>query len=316
MAENGKDAMQILESHYQEIALLMLDLVMPVMDGFAVLRELQKRPWGKELGIIIISSETAVKVESECFDLGAADFVRRPFDNQLVKNRVSNVISLYQTQMELEQKVQRQMETLQKQYRLLQLQAEKLRRSRSNVIVSASALHDIGKIAIPDAILLKPGKLTREEFEHMKTHTTKGGEILNNIKNVWDEEYGKVSYEICRYHHERYDGNGYPDGLKGEQIPVSAQIVAVADVYDALVNERVYKSAYPKEIAFQMIMTGECGVFSPKILDSFWSVRREFEKYRNHKYGNRDFQTEPEEYRNTGDTCGTHSSGNRGILFL
>ena len=147
-----------------------------------------------------------------------------------------------------------------------------------NVIASASALHDIGKIAIPDSILLKPGRLTEEEFEYMKSHTTKGGEILSSIKNVWDEEYGKVSFEICRYHHERYDGRGYPDGLIGDQIPLSAQIVSIADVYDALVNERVYKSAFSKEKAFQMIVTGECGVFSPKLLDSFWNMRREFEK--------------------------------------
>ena len=147
-----------------------------------------------------------------------------------------------------------------------------------SVITSASALHDIGKIAIPDAILMKPGKLTQEEFEYMKSHTTKGGEILNSIKNVWDEEYGKVSYEICRHHHERYDGRGYPDGLKGEQIPLSAQIVSIADVYDALVNERVYKSAFSKEKAFQMIVTGECGVFSPKLLDCFWNARRAFER--------------------------------------
>lgn len=327
MAENGEEALRILKADHEQIALLMLDLVMPVMDGFMVLKELQKLPWSKDIGIIIISSDTAIQTETDCFDLGAADFVHRPFNNRLVKKRVNNVISLYQTQQELEQKVERQTETLRKQYRLLQLQAEKLKQSRSNVIdilgtvveyrnlesgqhiervkgytrilaerlmkdfpeygltperveviVSASALHDIGKIAIPDAILMKPGRLTESEFEYMKAHTTKGGEILNSIKNVWDEEYGKVSYEICRHHHERYDGRGYPDGMKGELIPLSAQIVSVADVYDALVNERVYKSAFSKETAFQMIMTGECGVFSPKLLDCFWHVRKEFEK--------------------------------------
>ena len=145
------------------------------------------------------------------------------------------------------------------------------------MIASASALHDVGKIAIPDSILLKPGKLTDVEFEYMKAHTTKGAEILHNIKNVWDEEYGKVSYQICRHHHEGYEGRGYPDGVKGEESPLSAQIVSIADVYDALVNERVYKSAFSKEKAFQMIVTGECGVFSPKLLDCFWNVRKEFE---------------------------------------
>lgn len=326
MAENGKEAMKILEEHHEEIAVLMLDLVMPEMDGFAVLRELDRRPWSKNIGIII-SSDNTIKTETECFDLGVSDFVHRPFDNRLVKKRVNNVVSLYQYQQELEAKVEKQTATLRKQYRLLQMQAEQLRQSRTNVIdilgtvveyrnlesgqhiervkgytrllaerlmidypeygltqkevdviVSASALHDIGKIAIPDSILLKPGRLTEEEFEYMKSHTTKGGEILNSIKNVWDEEYGKVSYEICRHHHERYDGRGYPDGLKGEAIPLSAQIVSIADVYDALVNERVYKSAYSKEKAFQMIVTGECGVFSPKLLDCFWNARKDFEK--------------------------------------
>lgn len=233
MAENGKEAMKILEERHEEIAVLMLDLVMPEMDGFAVLRELDRRPWSKNIGIIIISSDNTIKTEAECFDLGVSDFVHRPFDNRLVKKRVNNVVSLYQYQQELEAKVEKQTATLRKQYRLLQMQAEQLRQSRTNVIdilgtvveyrnlesgqhiervkgytrllaerlmkdypeygltqkevdviVSASALHDIGKIAIPDSILLKPGRLTEEEFEYMKSHTTKGGEILNSIKNV------------------------------------------------------------------------------------------------------------------------------------
>lgn len=325
-AENGTEALAILEERHEEIVVLMLDLIMPEVDGFDVLRRLQTIPWSKNIGIIIISTDNAIGTEEECFELGVTDFVHRPFNNRIVKIRVNNVVSLFQTQNELEQKVERQTETLRKQYRVLLQQAEQLKQSRSNVIdilgtvveyrnlesgehiarvkdytkilvqclmrefpeyeltpqkaeiiVSASALHDVGKIAIPDEILMKPGRLTKEEFEYMKAHTTKGAEILKSIKNVWDDEYGKISYEICRHHHERYDGRGYPDGLKGEEIPLSAQIVAIADVYDALVNERVYKSAYSKEQAFQMIMTGECGLFSPKILDCFWKSRREFE---------------------------------------
>jgi len=327
MADNGKRALEILEKIHEEVAVLLLDLVMPEMDGFEVLERLHKKPWGSKLAIMIISGDSAVQTEARCFELGVADFVHRPFNNQLVRKRVNNVVSLFAYREELEQRVAKQTETLRKQYNLLMRQAEQLRKSKSNVIdilgtvveyrdlesgehimrvktytrilaerlmadypeygltkekieviVSASALHDIGKIAIPDAILLKPGKLTAEEFEYMKSHTTRGCEILKNIKNAWDEEYGAVSYEICRYHHERYDGRGYPDGLKGDQIPISAQIVSVADVYDALVNERVYKSAFSKEQAFQMIATGECGVFSPKILDCFWNVRKEFEQ--------------------------------------
>ncbi len=147
-----------------------------------------------------------------------------------------------------------------------------------DVIVSASALHDVGKIAIPDNILLKPGKLTDEEFACMKTHTTRGGEILQNIRNAWDDEYGEISYQICRHHHEKFDGRGYPDGLVGDEIPIAAQIVSIADVYDALVNERVYKDAFPKEEAFRMITEGECGKFNPKLLECFRIERKAFEE--------------------------------------
>lgn len=325
-AGTGREALQILEKDHDKIALMILDLVMPEMDGFQVLEEVKTKPWSGQLAVIIISSEDTVKIEKKCFDMGVVDFIRRPFEDKLVKRRVHNVVSLYQYQESLEQKVEQQTETLKKQFKLLQMQAEQLKQSKENVIdilgtvveyrnlesgehikrvkgytrilaeklmsdypeygltpekieviVAASALHDIGKIAIPDAILLKPGKLTHDEFEYMKSHTTRGCEILSNIENTWDEEYGKTSYEICRHHHERYDGKGYPDGLKGDDIPVSAQIVSIADVYDALVNERVYKSAFTKEKAFQMIVTGECGVFSPKLLDCFWNVRKEFE---------------------------------------
>lgn len=327
MAENGKQALAILAQQRNEIALMLLDLVMPEMDGFEVLEVVSRQLWGKQLAIMIISSDNTSQTENRCFELGVSDFIHRPFDEILVKRRVKNVISLYQYQNQLEQKVEEQTGTLTRQHQLLQMQAKQLRQSRENVIdilgtvveyrnlesgehvrrvkgytrilaeelmkrypeygltkekinviVAASVLHDIGKITVPDSILLKPGKLTKKEFERMKTHTTKGGDILMNIKNVWDEEYEKASYEICRYHHERYDGKGYPDGLTGEEIPVSAQIVAVADVYDALVNVRVYKSAFSKEKAFQMIISGECGVFSPKLLECFKHVRKEFEK--------------------------------------
>lgn len=156
-----------------------------------------------------------------------------------------------------------------------------LTQSSIECISSASALHDLGKIAIPDSILLKPGKLTDDEYEYMKSHAARGAEILQQIDNAWDDEYGKVCYEICRHHHERYDGRGYPDGLKGEQIPVSAQLVSIADVYDALVSERVYKKAIPVDKAFHMIVSGECGLFSHKLLVCFRNVRAQFEKLAN-----------------------------------
>lgn len=147
-----------------------------------------------------------------------------------------------------------------------------------DVITAAAALHDVGKIAIPDAILLKPGRLTAQEFEVMKTHTTKGCEIIAMLGDIQEGEYGRVSYEICRYHHERYDGGGYPEGLRGEEIPVSAQIVSLADVYDALVSERCYKSAYTTAEAYDMIMRGDCGQFSPKLLDCLREARGELEE--------------------------------------
>ncbi|MGN0387414.1 MAG: HD domain-containing phosphohydrolase [Suilimivivens sp.] len=146
-----------------------------------------------------------------------------------------------------------------------------------NIIVSASPLHDIGKIAISDTILLKPGKLTDKEFDYMKSHTICGCEILENLKDAWSKEYGRVSMDICRFHHERYDGKGYPEGLKGDEIPLSAQIVAVADVYDALVHERVYKAAIPKEQAFEMIINGECGLFSPELMLCFKKCKDKME---------------------------------------
>lgn len=146
------------------------------------------------------------------------------------------------------------------------------------VIAAAAAMHDVGKIAIPDAVLLKPGKLSEEEFAVMKTHTTKGCEIIHMLGDIQESEYGRASYEICRHHHERYDGSGYPDGLKGEEIPIAAQIVSVADVYDALVSDRCYKSAYTPAEAYDMIMRGECGAFSPKLLLCVSCAREEFER--------------------------------------
>lgn len=152
-----------------------------------------------------------------------------------------------------------------------------LTQEKIEMMVSASSLHDIGKITIPDHILLKPGRLTKEEFELMKSHTLRGCEILDEIKLGWDPEMKQVIYGICRHHHERYDGKGYPDGLAGEDIPIAAQCVSIADVYDALVNERCYKDAFSPDEAYRMITNNECGVFSPKLMEVFYKVRKQFE---------------------------------------
>lgn len=324
--ENGLQALELMEENYNELAIILLDLVMPVLDGVGFLKALQNKPIMKDIPILVISGETNVETEIKCFDYGVFDFIKKPFDNRLVKKRIKNAVDLYMYKNNLEERVAEQTSVISEQYNLLKHQADQLAKSnvsiieilgtiveyrnlesgehiqrvksytrilgeqlmedypeynltskQLNVIVSASALHDVGKIAIPDSILLKPGRLTKEEFEYMKEHTTKGCEIINNIRGVWSEEYARASYEICRHHHERYDGRGYPDGLLGENIPISAQLVAVADVYNALVNERVYKSAFSADKAFNMIINGECGTFSPKLMDCFTKCRDRFE---------------------------------------
>ena len=326
-AEDGKTALEILDAENNEISAILLDLLMPVMDGFQVLEELNARKVIEKIPVLVISGENSTQNEQRCFELGIADFIGKPFNAHLVRKRVQNAAEHYAYRNELEAKVEEQTNVLRKAYRTLKNQAEQLMRrnqdiieilgtvveyrnmesgehvkrvgeytrilaetfmveypeygltqDKINVIVSASALHDIGKITIPDSILLKPGRLTKDEFEYMKSHTTRGCELLESMKNVLDTQYRKVSYEICRHHHERFDGKGYPDGLAGDAIPLTAQLVSVADVYDALVNERCYKDAFSPEEAFHMIVNGECGVFSPRLMEVFRKVRPEFEK--------------------------------------
>ena len=326
-ADSGKKAIAMIQKHQAEIAVVLLDLIMPNVDGFAVLEVMKNQSWLKDIPVLVITAESKAEVESKCFEMGVSDFIKKPFDNAIVRNRVRNIVDLFGYKNQLEEKVEKQTETLKKQYKLLVMQAEKLKESKTKiidilgtvvecrnlesgehikrvkgftrilaqqmmkdypeyglnqetieVIVSASALHDIGKIAIPDSILLKPARLTKDEYEYMKSHTTRGCEVLDNVEDVWDETYSKISYEICRHHHERYDGKGYPDGLAGEKIPISAQLVGLADAYDALVSERVYKSAYSPDEAFYMIVSGECGVFSPKLLECFRRTKKEFEE--------------------------------------
>lgn len=326
-ADDGRKAIEIMEKSQEDIAVILLDLLMPDMDGYEVLEEMRRRSWLDKVPVLVISAESKVDAERRCFELGVSDFIHKPFDNAIVRNRVKNTVDLYIYKNELEEKVEQQTVTLKNQYALLEVQARKLQESNTkiidilgtvvecrnlesgehvkrvkgftkilaeqamadypeyeltqekiDIIVSASALHDIGKIAIPDNILLKPGKLTDEEFAYMKTHTVRGCDVLNNIRDVWEEEYSRASYDICRHHHERYDGRGYPDGLAGESIPISAQLVGIADVYDALVSERVYKSAYTPDEAFAMIQGGKCGTFSPKLLECFRHARERFEE--------------------------------------
>lgn len=310
--DDGEKVISVLSERIDEFAVLLLDLVMPNMDGIEVLKVMNERGWIDKLPVLIISGEQSVQSEKDCFNWGVSDFIRKPFDDTLVKRRVGNVAELSLYRRSLEQKVEEQTQRLNKvnenivdilgsvvesrslesgqhiqrvkgYTKILALEMMdaykeyELTKEKIEVIVLASALHDIGKIAIPDNILLKPGRFTPEEFEIMKTHTTRGCELLDEISGNWDEEYSKASWEICRYHHERHDGKGYPDHLVGDEIPISAQLVSIADVYDALISKRCYKDAYELEEAYNMILNGECGTFSPKLIECFKRSKDKFE---------------------------------------
>ncbi len=301
-AEDGVQAVQILKKEQESIDVVLLDIVMPNMDGFEVLAVMNKNHWIENTPVIMISSENAHSTIERAYELGVTDFINRPFDASVVYRRVINTIMLYAKQKKLVQMIADQIYAKEKssslmitilshivEFRngesglhvlhinvltkiLLKTLMQKttqynLTQSDVSLISMASALHDIGKIAIPDEILNKPGRLTKEEFEIMKTHSSIGAEMLKDLSVDQDDDLIKVAYQICRWHHERYDGRGYPDGLKGEEIPISAQIVSLADVYDALTSERVYKRAYTHVEAMRMILNGECGTFNPLLLE-------------------------------------------------
>lgn len=306
-AENGRECMQLLQKYRTGISVILLDIVMPVMNGFAVLTEMARQGMIDDIPIIMISSADSDDVIRQAYELGVTDYISRPFDAKVVYRRVVNAIKLYAKQRRLVSMVTKQIVEKEKNDNMLidilshivefrntesglhvlhmrqlteLLLSELVQKTdmyhldaaKRDLIVTASALHDIGKIAIPEEILNKPGRLTKEEFEIMKTHTTIGSEMLDKIEGYGDEPLVRTAYAICRWHHERYDGRGYPDGLVGEQIPISAQIVALADVYDALVSERSYKKAFSHETAVQMILNGECGTFNPLVLDCLRSA--------------------------------------------
>jgi len=295
---DGEEALKMLEQYGTEISLVLLDIIMPKMDGFEVLAYMNRDKWIEDIPVIMISSEGSESYIRRAYELGASDYISRPFDAKVVYQRVINMIKLYAKQRRLIHLVTDQIYEKEKNNRMMtgilsqivefrngesglhvlhiniltQLLLEKLMRksenydlswSQQHMIATASALHDIGKIGIDEKILNKPGKLTKEEFEAMKQHTIIGARMLDSLEMYHDEEMMKYAYEICRWHHERYDGKGYPDGLKGEEIPISAQVVSLADVYDALVSDRVYKKAYSHEKAIEMILNGECGMFNP-----------------------------------------------------
>ena len=310
---DGEEALKMLEQYGTEISLVLLDIIMPKMDGFEVLAYMNRDKWIEDIPVIMISSEGSESYIRRAYELGASDYISRPFDAKVVYQRVINMIKLYAKQRRLIHLVTDQIYEKEKNNRMMtgilsqivefrngesglhvlhiniltQLLLEKLMRksenydlswSQQHMIATASALHDIGKIGIDEKILNKPGKLTKEEFEAMKQHTIIGARTLDRLEMYHDEEMMKYAYEICRWHHERYDGKGYPDGLKGEEIPISAQVVSLADVYDALVSDRVYKKAYSHEKAMEMILNGECGMFNPLLLECLVEIQDKVRK--------------------------------------
>ena len=301
-ADCGEAGIARLEQHGSGISIVLLDIVMPGADGFDVLSCMSRNGWIDDIPVIMISSEDSGDSVLRAYELGASDYISRPFDKRIVRQRVSNIMRLYTKQRRLSTMLAQQFYERERESRMLvdimggamelrngesgphvqhvrkltEMMLEHLMRKTDRyhitssdraTIAAASTLHDLGKLSIPDNILNKPGRLTSEEFEIMKTHTTIGADMLEGMVQYRDSALVRAARDICRWHHERYDGGGYPDGLKGEEIPISAQVVALVDVYDALTSDRVYKKAFSHEKAMHMILNGECGAFNPLLID-------------------------------------------------
>ncbi len=307
-AENGQECLETLRAEAGNIALVLLDINMPVMDGFEVLKAMNANHTIEDIPVIMISSEDSDAAIRRSYELGASDYVNRPFDARIVYRRVTNTIKLYAKQRRLVKMVSDQIRARENNtdtlvgvlshivefrngesgahvrhiriitemllHRLLEISSNySITAEQQDLIPLASALHDIGKIGIDEKILNKPGKLTPEEFKVIQTHSMLGAKMLHDLDQFAEQPLLQTAYEIARWHHERWDGRGYPDGLKGDEIPISAQLVSLADVYDALTSERCYKKAFSHEKAVQMILNGECGAFNPLLLQCLTDIQ-------------------------------------------
>lgn len=312
----GEEALDLLSKRSHDFQLVLLDLVMPGMGGFGLLEYMNKYRWIEDLPVIMVSSETDAQMVKRAYSMGITDFIRRPYEPDIVLQRIRNTIQLYAKQRRMMRAVAEKYYENERHSNLMISILSNIVEFRNGesglhilhikkitwfllhkvldkagpqtyrvgdipMLCKAAALHDIGKIAIPDSILNKPGRLTDEEFEIMKGHSRFGADMLKDLFDA-REPLVKASYEICRWHHERWDGNGYPDGLAGDEIPIHAQVVALADVYDALTSERCYKPAYSHEKAISMILNGECGVFNPVLLDCMKDVEQELKEMVEH----------------------------------
>lgn len=306
-ASNGEEAIAVIKANEHEIDLVLLDIVMPVMDGFQVLNKMKQYGWINFIPVIMISAEGFFSYIKKAYDLGATDYIQRPYQSYPIHRRIDNTLRLYNKQKRLLDVVEEQVYAKEKDNRMMinilgnivefkngeskmhvhniqtitRLLLQNLVKISSECTLSdndilqictAAALHDIGKITIDDNILNKPGKLTPEEFEVMKTHAAAGANMLKGMPVYQEKGLVHLAYQICRWHHERYDGRGYPDGLKGDEIPIAAQVVSLADVYDALTSERCYKKAFSHEKTMEMIFDGQCGAFNPLLLECLKNV--------------------------------------------
>ena len=313
-AGNGVEALKAIETYNKDIVLILLDIVMPVLDGFEVLQELERRALIERYPIFLITAENSEDIINKGYDMGVVDVINKPFNPSIIKRRVKNTVELYERRFLMESIIEEQTREIEKQAGKLREtslamvdtlstviefrdcesgQHIKRIRTMTKILMQAlgevdsvytftpsqieeisvaSAMHDVGKIAIPDYILNKPGRLTTAEFEIMKEHTVHGCGILDSVELLRNSDSYLYYRDICRWHHEKWDGKGYPDGLKGDDIPIWSQVVALTDCYDALVSKRVYKEAYSHEKAMHMIESGECGQFNPRLLKAFTQV--------------------------------------------
>lgn len=309
-AASGEACLQLLEQNATGISIVLLDIHMPGIDGFTVLEEMNQKNLLEQIPVIMISSEDTVDAVRRAFDLGASDYISRPFDAKVVYQRIINTIQLYAKQRRLsamaadlafeKERASRMMigilsqvvekrngESRDHVQRVAQLTsmllaglAQKtdrypLTREMRRTIATAAALHDIGKMEICEDLLHKEGPLTEAERRTLQSHTLLGAQMLEEQPECRDDAFARTAYNICRWHHERYDGGGYPDGLKGEQIPIEAQVVGLADVYERLVSRPVDGHARTHSEVVQMICTGVCGAFNPLLLDCLQDMEAE-----------------------------------------
>lgn len=321
-----KEGIDVLREQVASLAVVLVNLLIPAKDNFQILQRLSEKKFLERIPFIMITSDKAEKFEKKGYDYGIVGYIKKPFNSDVVKQLVDNVVHVFEYKVKLEVTVKTQTEKLRKQNTMLKMMAEKQRHNNEVLIESlsnivefrnleseqhikrirefslclgrsvmnlypeyglteekldvigwASSLHDIGKIVIPDNIILKAGKLTEDEYEIIKSHTTKGAEIIQRVIHIDNKMFCDYAYDIARHHHEKYDGHGYPDGLKGDEISIAAQVVSLVDVYDALTSKRVYKAAYKTDKAYQMVINGQSGVFSSKLLKAFVEARKDFE---------------------------------------